>query len=168
MDLRRVEHFIRVVGSKEDAIFQRRMRMLLRDKNRRMRDRFRGGGSSGGGRHGSRGGDPNKGRGATGPWRAAVPSAAYAASEHVVPVGHGLPEQAPGGGNLRPGVRERAAEMGRLPLPGPVRQPKDELPPPPGLMPAGLGPVPVSNKMAAVQLRERMRAGVCLCWSCLP
>ncbi len=34
-----VEQFIRVVGEKEDAIFQRRMRMLQRDKHRRERDR---------------------------------------------------------------------------------------------------------------------------------
>ena len=33
-----VERFIRVVGEKEDAIFQRRMRMLQRDKQRRERD----------------------------------------------------------------------------------------------------------------------------------
>jgi hypothetical protein len=34
-----VEQFIRVVGEKEDAIFQRRMRMLQRDKQRRERDK---------------------------------------------------------------------------------------------------------------------------------
>lgn len=36
-----VEHFIGVVGEKEDAIFQRRMRMLQRDKQRRERDKVR-------------------------------------------------------------------------------------------------------------------------------
>lgn len=37
--MRAVEHFIRVVGAKEDAIFQRRMRMLQRDKRRREQDK---------------------------------------------------------------------------------------------------------------------------------
>ena len=37
--MRAVEHFIRVVGEKEDAIFQRRMRMLQRDKRRREQDK---------------------------------------------------------------------------------------------------------------------------------
>ena len=36
-----VEQFIRVVGEKEDAIFQRRMRMLQRDKRRREEDKVR-------------------------------------------------------------------------------------------------------------------------------
>ena len=36
-----VEQFIRVVGEKEDAIFQRRMRMLQRDKRRREEDKAR-------------------------------------------------------------------------------------------------------------------------------
>lgn len=39
VNLQAVEHFIRVVGEKEDAIFQRRMRMLQRDKQRRERDK---------------------------------------------------------------------------------------------------------------------------------
>ena len=34
-----VEQFIRVVGEKEDMIFQRRMRMLQRDKRRREEDK---------------------------------------------------------------------------------------------------------------------------------
>ncbi len=49
-----MERFIRVVGAKEDAIFQRRARMLQRDKQRRARDgpggRGRGGRGGGGGR----------------------------------------------------------------------------------------------------------------------
>jgi len=52
--LDRVERFIRVVGAKEDAIFQRRARMLQRDKQRRARDgpggRGRGGRGGGSGR----------------------------------------------------------------------------------------------------------------------
>ena len=36
-----VEQFIRVVGEKEDMIFQRRMRMLQRDKRRREEDKAR-------------------------------------------------------------------------------------------------------------------------------
>jgi hypothetical protein len=39
VNLRAVEQFIRVVGEKEDAIFQRRMRMLQRDKRRREQDK---------------------------------------------------------------------------------------------------------------------------------
>jgi len=39
VNLQAVEQFIRVVGEKEDAIFQRRMRMLQRDKRRREQDR---------------------------------------------------------------------------------------------------------------------------------
>jgi hypothetical protein len=39
VNLGAVEHFIRVVGEKEDAIFQRRMRMLQRDKRRREQDK---------------------------------------------------------------------------------------------------------------------------------
>ena len=35
-----VEKFISVIGALEDAIFQKRMRMLQRDKNRRARDRL--------------------------------------------------------------------------------------------------------------------------------
>ena len=50
--LDRVERFIRVVGEKEDLIFQRRARMLQRDKQRRARD----GGGRGGGRGGGGGG----------------------------------------------------------------------------------------------------------------
>ncbi len=34
-----VERFICVVGALEDVIFQKRMRLLQRDKNRRARDR---------------------------------------------------------------------------------------------------------------------------------
>lgn len=34
-----VEKFISVVGALEDVIFQKRMRLLQRDKNRRARDR---------------------------------------------------------------------------------------------------------------------------------
>ena len=34
-----VERFITVVGALEDVIFQKRMRLLQRDKNRRARDR---------------------------------------------------------------------------------------------------------------------------------
>lgn len=34
-----VERFISVVGALEDVIFQKRMRLLQRDKNRRARDR---------------------------------------------------------------------------------------------------------------------------------
>ena len=41
VNLAAVEQFIRVVGEKEDAIFQRRMRMLQRDKHRRERDKVR-------------------------------------------------------------------------------------------------------------------------------
>ena len=39
VNLTAVEQFIRVVGEKEDAIFQRRMRMLQRDKRRREQDK---------------------------------------------------------------------------------------------------------------------------------
>ncbi len=39
VNLQAVEQFIRVVGEKEDAIFQRRMRMLQRDKRRREQDK---------------------------------------------------------------------------------------------------------------------------------
>ena len=39
VNLAAVEQFIRVVGEKEDAIFQRRMRMLQRDKRRREQDK---------------------------------------------------------------------------------------------------------------------------------
>lgn len=41
VNLQAVEQFIRVVGEKEDAIFQRRMRMLQRDKRRREQDKVR-------------------------------------------------------------------------------------------------------------------------------
>lgn len=55
-----VERFIRVVGEKEDAIFQRRGRMLQRDKQRRARDGPHGGRGGGGGGRG-RGGYDNGG-----------------------------------------------------------------------------------------------------------
>ena len=34
-----VEKFIQIVGALEDVIFQKRMRLLMRDKNRRLRDK---------------------------------------------------------------------------------------------------------------------------------
>ena len=35
-----VEKFIQIVGALEDVIFQKRMRLLVRDKNRRLRDKY--------------------------------------------------------------------------------------------------------------------------------
>lgn len=80
--LDRVEHFVRTVGAFEDQIFQKRMRFLQRDKQRRERDRQQGGrGGRGSGRGSGRGG---RGRGRS-QWGSNAPSSAYNAA--LRPVG---------------------------------------------------------------------------------
>ena len=49
VDLKKVEYFIQRVGECEDQIFQKRARLLRRQKERRERDK-QGGGRGGGGR----------------------------------------------------------------------------------------------------------------------
>ena len=71
--LDRVEHFVRTVGAFEDTIFQKRARLLQRDKGRRERDKQFGG------RGGSRGGRGGGGRG-RGRFSSNAPSAAYNAA----------------------------------------------------------------------------------------
>ncbi|CAL8463003.1 g2537 [Coccomyxa elongata] len=146
-----VEQFIRVVGEKEDAIFQRRMRMLQRDKHRRERDRAMGGRlQPGGGRGHGRGRGPGK-------WTAAPPSAEFLAS-------------------LQPAKGPGSAGNGQAPvILGPVAPPPvpfhlAPVPPPKApLLPqtevfqdakqAANVDAPSSNKSAAQLLKERMLAG---------
>ena len=82
----RVEHFIRVVGSHEDAIFAKRARMLNRDRQRRERDKAM---AAGGGGPGGRGGGGRPGDRGPGKWTAAAPSAAYMASLTAAPAPDG-------------------------------------------------------------------------------
>lgn len=69
-----MEHFISVVGAFEDQIFQKRARLLQRQKQRRERDKANSGQprQAGQGQAGSK-------------WKAAVPNAAFTAS--LQPVG---------------------------------------------------------------------------------
>ena len=75
MDLKHVEHFIGVIGAFEDQIFQKRARLLQRQKQRRERDK-----ANKGHRH-----QPGQGQ-AGSKWKAAVPNASFTAS--LQPVGH--------------------------------------------------------------------------------
>lgn len=87
-NLERVERFISMVGVLEDQIFQKRMRLLRRDKQRRERDRMMAQREPSGGSRG-----PNNGLSAPqrgpGKWSAAAPSAAYMASLVAVPSASG-------------------------------------------------------------------------------
>ena len=75
VDLKHVEHFISVIGAFEDQIFQKRGRLLQRQKQRRERDK-----ANKGHRH-----QPGQGQ-AGSKWKAAVPNASFTAS--LQPVGH--------------------------------------------------------------------------------
>ena len=75
MDLKHVEHFISVIGAFEDQIFQKRARLLQRQKQRRERDKAN--------KHGAH--QPGQGQ-AGSKWKAAVPNASFTAS--LQPVGH--------------------------------------------------------------------------------
>lgn len=74
MDLKHVEHFISVIGAFEDQIFQKRARLLQRQKQRRERDKANKG-------HHRQGGQGQAGS----KWKAAVPNASFTAS--LQPVG---------------------------------------------------------------------------------
>lgn len=74
VDLEHVEHFIGVIGAFEDQIFQKRARLLQRQKQRRERDKA----------NSSRQHTPGQGQ-AGGKWKAAVPNASFTAS--LQPVG---------------------------------------------------------------------------------
>lgn len=75
VDLKHVEHFISVIGAFEDQIFQKRARLLQRQKQRRERDK-----ANKGHRH-----QPGQGQ-AGSKWKAAVPNASFTAS--LQPMGH--------------------------------------------------------------------------------
>lgn len=69
VDLKHVEHFISVVGAFEDQIFQKRARLLQRQKQRRERDKA----------NSNRPQQPGQGQ-AGSKWKAAVPNAFFTAS----------------------------------------------------------------------------------------
>ena len=74
VDLQHVEHFISVIGAFEDQIFQKRARLLQRQKQRRERDKA------------NKGQQRQAGQGQAGSkWKAAVPNASFTAS--LQPVG---------------------------------------------------------------------------------
>ena len=74
VDLKHVEHFISVIGAFEDQIFQKRARLLQRQKQRRERDK------------GYKNQPHQSGQGQAGSkWKAAVPNASFTAS--LQPVG---------------------------------------------------------------------------------
>ena len=170
LDLARTEHFIRVIGGFEDAIFSKRARMLARDKQRRDRDKQlkaaqeaekalrEAGGGKGGGGSGGRG--PGK-------WTAAAPAADYMASLTVAPVGKGTASGprfggGAGGAHIPPPVAFTVAPPAGAPgggfaLPPGLGAPAGPLPP--GLGGPLLPPIPASNKSAAAQLKERLVAG---------
>lgn len=87
-NLERVERFISLVGVLEDQIFQKRMRLLKRDKQRRERDRQMAQRAPGGGFRGASDGLSAPQRG-PGKWTAAAPNAAYMASLVAVPSASG-------------------------------------------------------------------------------
>ncbi len=69
VDLKHVEHFISVIGAFEDQIFQKRARLLQRQKQRRERDKA----------NSNRPQQPGQGQ-AGSKWKAAVPNASFTAS----------------------------------------------------------------------------------------
>ncbi len=69
VDLKHVEHFISVIGAFEDQIFQKRARLLQRQKQRRERDKA----------NSNRPQQPGQGQ-AGNKWKAAVPNASFTAS----------------------------------------------------------------------------------------
>ena len=82
VDLKHVEHFIGVIGAFEDQIFQKRARLLDRQKQRRERDKA----------HQGQGRGQGAGQAAT-KWKSQQPSAAFnAALQPVAPQQPGAPQ----------------------------------------------------------------------------
>lgn len=78
VDLKHVEHFIGVIGAFEDQIFQKRARLLDRQKQRRERDKAHQGRGQGAGQAATK-------------WKSQQPSAAFnAALQPVAPQQPGM------------------------------------------------------------------------------
>eukprot|EP00884_Botryococcus_braunii_P023039 jgi/Botrbrau1/9419/Bobra.0252s0043.1 len=156
-NLERVERFIALVGVLEDQIFQKRMRLLKRDKQRRERDRMAGqhqfqrDGPGPNGLHQPQQRGPGK-------WSAAAPSAAYMAA--LAPV-------RPGAGAKGPVLLAPVGPSLPPPIPFTLGSPSGGAPQSvtPAAAPGGLpGPTaasgPTTNKSAALLLKERMLTGI--------
>jgi 5'-3' exoribonuclease 2 len=134
--LDRVEAFILDVASHEEAIFQKRMRMLRRQKDRRKHQQNNGRGGRGGGRGGRGGRDGNM------KWTSRAPAAEVAANAQAVAA------------HMSKSAKLAAAL--KAPAPGSFDLP------PPRPMEQSDGGASLSNKSAAQLLKERIQrsAGV--------
>ena len=131
--LDRVEKFIIEVSVHEDAIFQKRMRMLRRQKERRKFDKANGGRGGRGGGRGGRGQGNSK-------WTSRAPAAEVAANAQAVAA------------HMSKGAKLAAAF--KAPPPGSFNLPA---PPPPRPMEQADGGASLSNKSAAQLLKERIQ-----------
>lgn len=130
--LDRVERFIQEVGSHEDAIFAKRMRLLRRQKDRRRQDQERGG----------RGGRGGRGSGGGGKWTGRTPAAEVAFKAQAVAV------------HMSKSARMTEA-LKAAPAPGAFNLP----PPRPLEQAGGAAAGQASNMSAAAALKERIKGG---------